>query len=79
MSLRHIKINKKTKALTIKFRWLSICVFHTGFISSTAFSSQIISSSTKTSKRSPSLKVIPSYIPMQSGEHLPAFDIPIPS
>lgn len=66
-----LKLIRKPRRLPVNFKWLSNCASQTGFISSTAFNSQIISPSTKTSNFSPSSKTIPSYIiGMQ-----PAFDI----
>lgn len=55
------KFIKKPSLLPVSLRWLSSCACHTGLTVSIAFSSQTTFSSTKTSKRRPSSKVILSY------------------
>ena len=57
-----LKLIRKPRYLPVSLKWPSICAFYTGFISTTALSSQTISSCTRISKRSPLSNIIPSYV-----------------
>lgn len=56
-----LKFIKYPKRIPVSLRWLNTWAFQTGFTSSIAFTSTMTLFSIRTSRRSPSSKVIPSY------------------